>query len=43
MKTEGKRPHERPRHRWVFNNYKNRKEAGCEGIDWIYLAHDEGE
>ena len=38
-KPEGKRPLGRPRHRWVGNNKMDLHEEGCEGTDWIELAH----
>ena len=39
-KPEGKKPHERPRHRWEDNIKMDLQEVGCEGIDWIDLAQD---
>jgi hypothetical protein len=37
-KPEGKRPHERPRHRLVDNIRMDLREVGCGGKDWIDLA-----
>ena len=37
---EGKRPLERPRHRWENNIKMDLKEVGCGGMDWIDLAQD---
>jgi len=37
---EGKRPLGRPRHRWENNIKIILHEVGCEGMDWIDLAHD---
>jgi hypothetical protein len=39
-KPEGKRPFERPRHRWEDNIKADLQEVGCGGMDWIELAHD---
>jgi hypothetical protein len=39
-KPEGKRPLERPRHRWEDNIRMDFQEEGCGGIDWIRLAQD---
>ena len=39
-KPEGKRPLERPRHRWEDNIKMNLQEVGCVGMDWIELAQD---
>ena len=39
-KPEGKRPHERPRHRWEDNIKMDLQEVGCEFMDWIELAQD---
>ena len=39
-KLEGKRPLGRPRRRWEDNVKVDRQEVGCEGMDWIELAHD---
>jgi hypothetical protein len=39
-KPEGKRPLERPRHRWVANIKMDIREIGWNGMDWIYLAQD---
>ena len=37
-KPEGKRPLERPRHRWEDNNKIDLQEVGCGSMDWIQLA-----
>jgi hypothetical protein len=37
---EGKRPFERPRHRWEDNTERNLKDVGWDGVDWINLAQD---
>jgi hypothetical protein len=37
-KPEGKRPPERPRHRWEDNIKMDLQEVGCRGMDWIELA-----
>ena len=39
-KSEGKRPLERPRHRWVDNIRMDLQEVGCGYMDWIGLAQD---
>ena len=39
-KPEGKRPIERPRHRWEDNIKIDIQEVGCGGMDWIELAQD---
>ena len=39
-KLEGKRPLERPRHRWVDNIRMDLQEVGCGCVDWIGLAQD---
>jgi hypothetical protein len=39
-KPEGKRPLERPRHRWVYNIKMNLGEMRWGGMDWIDLAED---
>jgi hypothetical protein len=39
-KPEGKRPLGRPRRRWVDNIKMDRREIGCDGMDWIDLAQD---
>ena len=39
-KPEGKRPLERPRHRWEDNIKMDLQEVGCGGMDWIKLAQD---
>jgi hypothetical protein len=37
-KPEGKRPLERPRHRWVDNIKMDLREIGWDGVDWIELV-----
>jgi hypothetical protein len=39
-KSEGKRPLERPRHRWEDNIKMDLREVGWGDIDWIDLAQD---
>ena len=39
-KPEGKRPMERPRHRWVYNIRMDLQEVGCGYMDWIGLTQD---
>jgi hypothetical protein len=39
-KSEGKRPLERPRHRWEYNIKMDLMEVGWEDLDWIHVAHD---
>jgi hypothetical protein len=39
-KPEGKRPLERPRHRWEDNIKMDFREIGWGGMDWIDLAED---
>jgi hypothetical protein len=39
-KPEGKRPLERPRHRWVDNIEMDLREIGWDGMDWIDLAQN---
>jgi hypothetical protein len=39
-KLEGKRPLERPRHRWEDNIRMDLQEVGCGCMDWIGLAQD---
>jgi len=39
-KPEGKRPLERPRHRWKDSIEMDLQEVGCGGMDWIELAKD---
>jgi hypothetical protein len=41
-KPEGKRPLGRPRRKWEENLKMDLQEVGCEGMDWIDLAHDRG-
>jgi hypothetical protein len=38
--SEGKRPLERPRHRWADNIKMDLREIGWDGMDWIDLAQD---
>jgi len=38
-KPEGKSPLGRPRHRWDHIIKMDLQEVGCEGMDWIDLAH----
>jgi hypothetical protein len=40
VKPEGKRPLERPRHRWEDNIRMDLREIVREGLDWIHLAQD---
>jgi hypothetical protein len=37
---EGKKPMGRPRRRRVNNSKMDLREIGCDGMDWIHLAHD---
>jgi hypothetical protein len=39
-KPEGKRPLERPRHRWVDNIKMDLRETEWDGVDWIDRAQD---
>jgi hypothetical protein len=39
-KPEGKRPFQRPRHRWQDNIKMDLQEVRCGGMDWIELAQD---
>jgi hypothetical protein len=39
-KLEGKRPLERPRHRWEDYMKMDLQEVGCGGMGWIKLAQD---
>jgi hypothetical protein len=39
-KPEGRRPLERPRHRWEGNIKMDLQEVGWGGMDWINLAQD---
>jgi hypothetical protein len=39
-KPEGKRPLERPRHRWEDGIRMDLREIGLGGVDWIQLAQD---
>jgi hypothetical protein len=40
VKLEGKRPLERPRHRWDDNIMIDFQEMECECMDWIVLGQD---
>jgi hypothetical protein len=42
-KPEGKRPLERPRHRWENNIKMDLRETGWGGMEWIYLVLDRDE
>jgi hypothetical protein len=39
-KPEGKRPLERPRHRWEDGIKMDLREIGWGGVEWIHLAQD---
>jgi hypothetical protein len=39
-KPEGKRPLGKPRRRWEDNIKMDLQKVGCEGTEWIELAHD---
>jgi hypothetical protein len=39
-RREGKRPLERPRHRWEDNIKLDLREIGINGVNWIQLAQD---
>jgi hypothetical protein len=39
-KPEGKRSHERPRHRWQNGVRMDIREIGWGSVDWIQLAQD---
>jgi hypothetical protein len=39
-KPEGKRPLERPRHRWEDGIRMDLRETGWGSVDWIQLAED---
>jgi hypothetical protein len=39
-KPEGKRPLERPRHRWVDNIKMDLRVIGCGGVDWVGMVQD---
>jgi len=39
-KPEGRRPLERPRHRWEDNIRMELRDVECGGMDWIELAQD---
>jgi hypothetical protein len=41
-KPEGKRSLGRPRGRWVDNIKIHLRDIGCDGMDWIDLAQDQG-
>jgi hypothetical protein len=38
--TEGKRPREKPRHRWEDGIKIDLRESGWGGVEWIHLAQD---
>jgi hypothetical protein len=38
-KPEGKRPHERPTHRWEANTKTDLQQVGRSGTDWTDLHH----
>jgi hypothetical protein len=40
VKSEGKRPLGRPRHRWVGNIKMDLRVIGWRDVDWIDLAQD---
>jgi hypothetical protein len=40
-KPEGKRPLQKPRHRWEDNIRLDLREIGWEIVDWIHLAQGE--
>jgi hypothetical protein len=39
-KPEGRRPFERPNHRWKNNIKMDLQKVGCGDVDWIELAED---
>jgi hypothetical protein len=39
-KPEGKRPPERPRHRWEDHIRMDLREIGWEDVEWIHLVQD---
>jgi hypothetical protein len=39
-KPEGKKPLERPRHKWIDNIKMGAVEVGWNAVDWIGLAQD---
>jgi hypothetical protein len=39
-RSEGKRPLERPSHRWEHNIKLDLREIGIDGVNWIRLAKD---
>jgi hypothetical protein len=39
-KPKGKRPLERPRHRWEDGIKLDLKEMGWEGVEWLHLSED---
>jgi hypothetical protein len=39
-KPEGKRPLERPRHKWEDGIRMDLREIGCRGVVWVHLAED---
>jgi hypothetical protein len=40
VKPGGKKPIGKPIRRWVDNIKMDLREIGCDGMDWIDLAHD---
>jgi hypothetical protein len=40
VRPEGKRPLERPKHRWEYNIKIDLKEVGWGDMDWIDLAQE---
>jgi hypothetical protein len=42
-KPEGKRPLERPRHRWENGIRMDFREIGWGSVQWIHLAQDRGQ
>jgi hypothetical protein len=41
-RPEGRRPLERPRHRWEDNIKMDLREIGFGDVDWIHMAQDRG-
>jgi hypothetical protein len=39
-KSNGKRPHGRPRYGWVDNTKMNLTEIGNSNVDWIHVTQD---
>jgi hypothetical protein len=40
QKSDGKKPHMRPRNEWEDSTELNVKGGGCDSADWIHLAQD---